>query len=343
MERDSIRATLVGFVVAGCVFAVMYWLVDAEAVVTAIVRADVGLVAVVGGMILLWNLSWGVALWSVLRTQDTAVPLGRSILLHAATAFANHVTPLGQAGGEPITAWLITRTVETDYEVGLASVASFDAVHLLPSLSFATVGAVYLVATTTLAGSELGYLPVAVVVVAVGFPVLGFVVWRYRRSLGGRVSGSVARGIRRVADLLPGVPTPDLVSVYDRMTGFVEAVERVATDRRRLALALGFSALGWVFQAIGLWVAFESLSASIPVYLPFLVVPIGATGGGLPTPGGLGGIEAVNVSLLTLLTAVNPATIAAAVTIHSVGGYLLTTSLGAAATSVLGLKNFSWE
>ncbi len=79
---------------------------------------------------------------------------------------------------------------------------------------------------------------------------------------------------------------------------------------------------------------------SVPAYAPLVAVPLGATGGGLPTPGGLGGREAINVAVLTLLTGVSAATLTAAVTIHSVGGYLLTTSVGAAATSYLGVEDY---
>ncbi|MFB6072457.1 MAG: hypothetical protein ABEJ88_05755 [Halobacterium sp.] len=81
-----------------------------------------------------------------------------------------------------------------------------------------------------------------------------------------------------------------------------------------------------------------ALGSHIPIYVPFFVLPLGTLGSVLPTPGGLGGTEAINVTALTVVTAVAPATIAAAVTLHSVGGYFLTRSVGAAAASVLGVQ-----
>ena len=117
-----------------------------------------------------------------------------------------------------------------------------------------------------------------------------------------------------------------------------QGVRLISLDEGDVVALLAFSAAGWGVQAVGLWLALQALGASIPVYVPFFVVPLGTMASVLPTPGGLGGIEAVNVSVLVVVTAVPPATLAAAVTIHSVGGFLLTTTVGAAAATVLRVR-----
>jgi hypothetical protein len=341
VQRADLKRTAIGLLIAAAVFAVLLYFVDAGEVFEAITRADPLLIGLAALLMLLWNVSWGVALWNVLETQNAEVSLPKAVLFHAAAAFANHVTPLGQAGGEPITAWLITRSTDTDYEVSLASVASFDALHVIPSLSFAALGAVYLLSTTTIGDSGLGYLPVAIIALALVVPVVAYLVWQNRRRIAGRVRTVANRAVRGIARVLPGVATPDIASVEKGLLGFAHAVERVATNRRRLALAVGFSGLGWVFQACGMLVVFHALAAPIPVYVPLIVIPIAATGGGLPTPGGLGGTEAVSITLLALLTGVAAPTITAAVALHSTGGYLLTTGVGAAATSFLGVREYA--
>jgi uncharacterized protein (TIRG00374 family) len=335
VQRDALVATLAGLVTALAVFAAMFWLVDASEVVAAASRADPVLLAAVTGLILLWNVSWGLALWNVLQALDIEVSLSTALLVNAAGAFANHVTPFGQAGGEPVTAWLLHQTAETEYEVSLASIASLDAINVVPSLTFATAGALYYVTTAT-AGSGLGLLPVAVLAVAVGLPVAAVVVWRYRGTVSRPLGRTVGALGRRVVEAAPRL-SPDAVA--ERIDGFTDAVTRVAVSRRRLAAAVGCSGLGWAFQAVGLWVTFLALESSIPAYVPFFVLPLGKVGSLLPTPGGLGGTEAINVTLLVLLTGATAPTIAAAVTIHSVGGYILTTGVGAAATSALGVRS----
>lgn len=333
MNRRDVLATLAGLGAAAAVFAVMFWLVDAEAVLAAVARADVGLLGAVAGTILLWNVAWGAALWNVLAALDIDVPFHRAALVQAAGAFANHVTPFGQAGGEPVTAWLLQQVSGTDYEVSLASVASLDAINVVPSLTFATVGALYFLSVET--GAEgLGLLPVLVVAVAVLLPVVALLTWRDRDRLGGLAD----RVARRVVGVLPRVGEAEVEGLEERVNGFLGAVGRVAVDRRRLGAAIAFSALGWAAQAVGLWVTFLALDSHIALYIPFFVVPLGKVGSVFPTPGGLGGAEAINVTLLAVLTPAAAATIAAAVTIHSVGGYLLTTGVGAAATGVLGVQ-----
>jgi uncharacterized protein (TIRG00374 family) len=336
VQREDFLATAVGLGAAAFVFAVMFWLVDAGAVLAAARSGDPLLLLGVVAMILLWNVSWGLALWNVLRALEIDVPLQNALLVNAAGAFANHVTPFGQAGGEPVTAWLLTKTAGTDYEVSLASIASLDAINVVPSLGFAALGALYYVLTTTTNG-QLGLLPLGVITAAVVLPVVAVLVWRNREALQQRL-GSFGPSVHNVVSAIPLVPVPDLETVKNRFTGFTGAVGRVAVSRERLAAAIGCSALGWAFQATGLWVTFLALDSFVPVYVPFFVLPLGKVGSVFPTPGGLGGTEAINVTLLSVLTAASVPTIAAAVTIHSVGGYLLTTSVGAAATSVLGVR-----
>jgi len=71
VDRDHPVATVGGFLVAAAVFAVMFWVIDAEAVLAAGRQADLLLLGVVAATILLWNVAWGLELWTVLRTLET--------------------------------------------------------------------------------------------------------------------------------------------------------------------------------------------------------------------------------------------------------------------------------
>ncbi len=337
MQRDDLLATVAGLASAALVFALMFYIVDAREVFRAASGADPVLLAAVAGTILLWNVSWGLALWNVVRALDIPLPVHTAVLVNAAGAFANHVTPFGQAGGEPVTAWLLSKTADTEYEVGLASITSLDAINVVPSLTFAAVGSLYYVTTET--GGPLGVLPLAVITAAVALPLAALLAWRFRAPLRARFGTTATTALARVVSVVPRVSLPSADDLADRVSGFADALGRVAVSRERLAAAVGCSALGWAFQAIGLWVTFLALDSFVPLYVPFFVLPLGKVGSIFPTPGGLGGTEAINVTLLTLLTAVSAPTIAAVVTIHSVGGYLLTSTVGAAATSALGVRS----
>ncbi|EMA45824.1 lysylphosphatidylglycerol synthase transmembrane domain-containing protein [Halococcus saccharolyticus] len=339
MRRGKLSSVLVGFAAAGVVFAALFWFVGVEDVLAAITRASLPLVGVVAAMIVAWLLAWGLALRCILAALGVDLSSFDSVLVTAAAAFINHVVPFGQASSEPVTAWLLTDISDTEFETALASIASLDALNFVPSLSFAVVGVGYY-ATAVALSDGLAVLVASVIVAAVGLPLLAALAWRRRVALQRRLVSGLTPVIRRISGALPGDPLePDEIAT--RIGNFVEAVERVAGDRRRVAAALAFSATGWACQALGLWVALLAVGASVPIYIPFFVVPIGTTASIVPTPGGLGGIETVNITLLVLVTSVSPTTATAAVTIHSVGGFFLTNSLGAAAAATIKIRGAS--
>jgi hypothetical protein len=338
VDRERVTATAAGFLVAGVVFAVMFYVVDAREVLAEARSADLALLAVVAALILAWNVAWGVELWTVLEALGVDASVKTALLVNAAGAFANHVTPFGQAGGEPVTAWLLTQSADTDYEVSLASIASLDAINVVPSTAFALVGAAYYASTVPRLPTELQGLPTALAGGVVALVAVGAVLYVFRDGVVRTGASAAYRVVHAVTRRLPRLTPPSRDAVMDRIRTFVAAIGRVAGDRRRLAGAVALSALGWGFQAVGLWVTFLALDTAIPFYVPFFVLPLGTMGAVLPTPGALGGTEAINVTALTVVTSAAAPTVAAAVTIHSVGGYILTTSVGAAAASVLGVR-----
>lgn len=335
MQREALVRTLLGFAGAGVVLAIILWVVDAQAVFRAILQANPPLVALVAGLLFLWIAAWGIALWHVLAALDVDTPLYLPVLVYAAAAFANRVTPFGQAGGEPVTALVLSRATDIEYEVGFASITSLDAINVIPSMLIIISGMGFLL----LAGVNLaGINPLVGLVVAIGLLLLLGLAVRYRWWLRARIGSLLGPIARPLVRRLPWLTVDWLEGLSERVTQFVMSIEQVATDRRRLAVAIGFSALGWVLQAVALWVTFLSLDVHIPLLLAVFVIPISKFGGLLATPGGLGGTQAIGIGVITLLTDVGAATVTAAVTIYGIGGYILVTTVGGAvAAGLLGI------
>ncbi len=337
MVSRNVVATLVGFVVGGVILSALAVVVGVEDVAVALGGARPPLVALVGVSIVAWLCFWGVGLWTVLAAVGERVPLVDAVLVHAGAAFANNVTPFGQVGGEPVAAWLISDIAGSPYERSLAAMTSFDTLNGVPSLCFALLGlAAYALASVV--GERLRALALGVSALAVAVPVVVGVAWRYRRRVESWLVRVVVPIVEGLARSLPKVDPVDAGDVGERIGGFVGSIERIAVDGPRLALAIAFSAAGWGVQVAGLWIALEAFGATVPGYVPLFVVPLGTIASALPTPGGLGGIETVQVSLLTLATDVPAATIAAAVGVFSVGGLVLTASVGAAAVAALQVR-----
>ncbi|GGL30372.1 TIGR00374 family protein [Halarchaeum grantii] len=328
------QAAGVGFLAAALLLAGLFWYVGAAEVFAELADADLGLVALVGAMAVAWLCAWTVVLRTVLGALGQTLSVRDSLLVYAAATFANNVTPFGQAGGEPITALLISDTADVEYERGLATIASTDALNFVPSILLAVLGVAYYATQVGLTG-RLETVATGVLVLAIAAPALLAVGWRYRYTVEASLLGASAPVLARLDAALPWLSPPTPAGVKARIEGFFHAIERIATSPRRLALALGFSAAGWLCQAVGLWVAFRAFGAAIPIYIALFVIPIGTIASASPTPGGLGAIEAVHVLLLTGATPVPASTVAAVVAVHRVGGFLLTTSLGGGAAAYL--------
>jgi len=329
-------ATLAGFVGALAVLAVLVWVVGVDRTVSALLSADPAILPLVGAVAVVWLTAWGLALWSVLRALGSPVRTHVAVLAYAGAVFSNNITPFGQAGGEPLSALLISSAADTEYETGLAAIASIDTAHFVPSVGFAVAGFTFVAASAVRLGRDLLFAAGAVAALAVGLPVAAFVGWRYRYELEDAVVRLLTPVIRWVGRVVPKWSPPTAERIAARIESFFAAIERIATDRRTLLQTLGFSALGWAALACSLWLSLYAVGYVVPASVPLLVVPVGSIASLAPLPGGSGAIETVLVTLLVSTTAVPAAVAASAVLIHRGATYLLPMLVGAGVASALG-------
>jgi len=341
MAGGRIRATILGFAGALAVFAVLFWIAGVDDLLSTLVAADGRLAALVLLVTLGWLAAWAISLRVVLGVLGVPLSVPQAFFVFTGAMFANNVTPFGQAGGEPITALLISRVADTEYEKGLAAIASVDTLNFVPSITIAVVGVGYFVTEVAFgANRRLELALAAVAVLAVGVPTLVYLGWRRRYRLESRVVALLIPVVRRIAARLPRVPVPTADGIQRRIEGFFGAIERVATNPRGLALALALSTVGWLLQMVGLWLAFRAIGTPIPLSVALFVVPIGAIAGVTPLPGGAGGIESVLVALLVAapLPGVTESVALAAVVVFRGAVYWTPTVLGGLVTGVVGIR-----
>lgn len=331
------RAIAAGFLGALVVLGVLLWVVGIDGVLDTLIDARRRVLPAVLVAAAFWLAAWALALRTVLDALDVRISVPRAVLVYASAVFANNVTPFGQAGGEPLTAFVIAGAADTEYETGLAAIASTDSVNFVPSTAMALAGAAYLSFEVALA-REVRVSVAGVAVLAVVLPAVGYAGWRYRDRLERAVARLVVPVSELVGERLSDGPILTRASIERRIQGFFRAIEVVATDRRTLGVALGFSTLGWLAQALSLWLALYSLGAAVPWAAVLVAVPLGALGGVTPLPGGLGGIEAILVAILVPTAGVAAATAAAGVVVHRAATYWLPTLAGGGAIAALGTE-----
>jgi uncharacterized protein (TIRG00374 family) len=328
-DRETVVKTVAGFGIAVLVLYLVATGLGTDRVAGALAGADLRWIAAGCLSTLLCLALWGRAWQVVLRQVGVDVPYRRLVVTYFAATFANYVTPLGQAGGEPFIAYVLARDTDAPYEDSLASVVTADLLNLLPFFTFAAAGL-----SVLLLGADL---PTAVrplafglLGMAVGVPAIAAGGWWFREV--------VKRGVvRLVAPVARRTDRVSLEGVRRRVDDLYTAFGRIATNRRTLVEATLFAYAGWVFFALPLFFAGRALGAPVDPLLVLFVVPASTLAGLVPSPGGLGGVEVALVALLAGLTPIGAATAFALALVYRVASYWFAlVAGGAAALLVVG-------
>ncbi|QSW99601.1 lysylphosphatidylglycerol synthase transmembrane domain-containing protein [Haloterrigena alkaliphila] len=271
-----------------------------------------------------WTRGWQL----VLGIADVEAPFPRLYVTYVTAMFANAVTPMGQAGGEPFIAYVLSRDTGASYEESLASVVTGDLLNLIASFSLATTSLALLVWRVDLPDSIeplAGAVPVVALCVLVGT----LVGWRYQIAFGRSLERLVAPIVRRL-------PVVTLEGLRERLFDLRAAFGRIADEPRLLASVLGYSYLGWVLYVLPLYFAGRAFGVAIDPLVLFIAVSASMLAGYVPSPGGLGGVEAALTGLLVALVAVSSAEAYAITLTYRVATYwLVIAGGGLAALAVL--------
>ncbi|WP_459193057.1 lysylphosphatidylglycerol synthase transmembrane domain-containing protein [Halosimplex sp. J119] len=319
-DRRTALKILGGFAVALVVLALLAYGIGLEKIQRELARADprwlaAGCLSTAVGLVA-WAKAWQV----VLRVVGYDVPFRDLVVTYYAATFANYVTPLGQAGGEPFIAYVLSRDTEASYEDSLASVVTADLLNLLPFFTFAAIGTIVLFVQTTLSGRVQGVAGI-LAVFAVGAPVVAVLGWRSRRRVG-------RFALRVVAPVASRTRFVSVEGIRERLRELNEAFERIAADPRALAHALVYSYVGWLFFALPLYFAVLAVGREISLFLVFFIVPASTLAGLTPSPGGLAGVEAALAGLLGTLAGFSFATGLSIAIVYRLASYVFAVLLG---------------
>ncbi|MBX0324211.1 flippase-like domain-containing protein [Halomicroarcula sp. F13] len=330
-DRRTVAQIVLGFAVAGLVVYLLVDFVGTADVVAGLLRADPGWMALACVSTALCLTAWGKAWQIVLGVAGIDESFSRLVVTYYAATFANYVTPLGQAGGEPFIAYVLSRDTEASYQDSLASVVTADLLNLFPFVTFAGVGFAALLYGSSLP-EAIEPLAGGLVVLSVGVPVVAAVGWRFRKRLGKAL-------LDAVAPLASRTPRVSLVGLRERLRETEQAFQRIARDRRALVQALLFSYVGWVFFALPLYFSAQAIGADLTLLLVFFVVPASTLAGLVPSPGGSGAVETALVVLLVALTSVGQTDATVVAILYRVASYVFALVLGGAAALYVLKRN----
>jgi uncharacterized protein (TIRG00374 family) len=333
-RRTALRVAL-GLLVATGIVAVLLTVVGVEDVVDSLAAAEPTVLVGVVAAALCWLTAWGLSLYVGLRILDVPTSAPRAVLAFTTVVFANSVMPFAQLGGQPVAALFLSRTTRSEYETSLLATATVDSLNILPAGLFVLIGVGTFARSGPLDGG-VGLAVASVVGLSVALPLLAYAAWRNRATAGRygtRIGSAVGRVLRSV---LPSRRLPSPGTIRERVGRFSAGLRRLRANPRLLAVGFALSLLGWVFFVTSFWLSLVAVGHRVPFGVVLLVVPTSMLAVVLPSPGGLGGVEAMLVFLTVSLAGIDPAGALAAALVHRGATHLLPIVIGAGSLGVLG-------
>lgn len=304
---------------------------DLGKIYDAITSADLRLLGIAVGLyffeVLFWADRWRVALMAA----GYNLSFRRSYVLAHSGMFFSNITPFSKSFGEPFRAYLIKKVQKVPYPAGFATILAEGILTLPTFFGLLLAGMFFLI--------RLQSPPLwvsAIILGTISCLLIAFVPLAYTLVKRKTASGGIFRVIRWVYRRL-GRRTSDK-KIMDPIKRFYASTRIVLHDRKK---ALTISVIALLLNLVSMmriWIILFAFGQNVSLAAPLLAVTIPLLAGGIPfLPGGLVLVEASMVGVFVACGI--PLTIAVSATlVERFISYLLSTIVGAGATSYLGIK-----
>ncbi|GAB7093122.1 hypothetical protein JCM30237_02740 [Halolamina litorea] len=330
-DRETLLKSGAGFALAGLVIYLFGRVLGWAAVTETLGEADPRWIAAGAASTLLCLGTWTGSWQRVLAGVGVRIPWSSLVVDYYAATFVNYVTPLGRTSGAPVSAYVLSTDHRAPYREALATVATVSTFNVAPMLTFAGVGALAVARRGDVPGEVTPFLA-AIGGLCVALPLLALVLWHQSE----RVVGTVTRAATWLSARTSHV---DPTGIERRVTEFFLLLDRFGNARWRLVELFVLSYVGWTLFAAPMWFAAKALGVHLDPLLVAFVVPTSTLASVVPTPGGVGGVEAAIVGLLTGLTGVSAATAGAIALLYRLSGYWFVIAVGGLAALRVGARS----
>ncbi|MFB6204019.1 MAG: YbhN family protein [Candidatus Nanohaloarchaea archaeon] len=260
---------------------------------------------------LVWTYTW----FHFLRKIGIGINYRKTLKLFMSGHFFNSITPMGQFGGEPVMALILSRNTEADYESSLSAVLSSDIMNAIPTFTFVIGGSIFLLLFGSVNDIIMQTLYVALVVMALG-AVFVYTLW----FKAGRIERMILKILKSVSNLLNRGES--IVESADKsLDRLQEAFAAIGENPRELLKAGAIAHAGFFSQLLSLYFVMMALGHPTDFTPLYFVLSISMVSSFAPTPGGQGFFEATMAAMLTLLVGVSFATAMAAAILFQMTTY----------------------
>ena len=237
-------------------------------------------------------LIWGYVWHSFFQNLDFNSGLLKSYKIVMAGNFMNSITPLGQLGGEPFMAYIVSENTKESYERSLSTVISADLVNALPFLTYATVGILYILIFSTITEAmKAGVYIVIILNTLLG--VIAYLAWFQTEKL----ESVIHKALEGIESRI-GYNGNVIESLKERIEEIKEAFEQAGEDKKHLVKVIAITHLAPATQLLSLYLILLGMDITPTFAGVYLTVILAGLAMFSPTPGGTGTFEAAFSGLL---------------------------------------------
>lgn len=240
----------------------------------------------------LWNTRWSIICDS-LDIPHKKLPLFAMTIVGLAV---NDLTPSGRSGGEPVRAYLLSKTSSTDFKQTFATVMADKLCDTFPFMVLAIFAITYLMLYMHLGTTLFTVLLAALVLFIIALVFIVFV--SINETFGIKTIQWVFRQLRKIT-------SRDLDQYEDTaltsLVGFQRSLLYLIRDKKLLVIATLISFLVWFLELLRVYVVFLAFGVNVSLGMIAAVFLVSSLIGIIPIlPGGLGSIDGVMILLYSL-------------------------------------------
>ena len=283
---------LVGLVI----LAAMIVFVGPDQIITALQTANINyviLAVVIQFVILgLWNTRWSV----ICKSLDIPHSQLSLFAMNIVGLAINDLTPSGRSGGEPVRAYLLSKSSSESFKRTFATVMGDKIFDTFPFMVLAIFAIAYLMLYLHLSTAIFSLLLLALIIFILALVFIVYIC--INETVGIRTIGWIFRQVRRFT-------SRDLDDYEDQakssLIGFQSSLKYLMKDRKLLVEATIISFVVWFMELLRVYVVFMAFGVHVSLGMIAAVFLVSTLIGIIPAlPGGLGSIDGVMILLYSM-------------------------------------------
>jgi len=243
-----------------------------------------------------WSYTW----YSFFQRMDLDISFYQSFKMFMAGNFLNSITPLGQFGGEPLMAYIISDNTESNFEKAFSTVFSADIINTVPIFTFVLGGAAYMLVFST----SVNHLVLQTVYMALLATVVGGIIVYLLWFRAGFIESRLVTFSQKAASLI-GRGDSIVSRIEKSMERLEKSFETVGEDPKHLFKVGIIAHIGFVFQLFCLYFLLLAVGVESDFTPLYFVLALSSLANFTPTPGGSGTFEAAMAGFLTFFVTID--------------------------------------